>query len=257
MPHILLGKKIDWEENIKSRLSHRFTVSFPDLLQGFNANDYDVIVPLTCQEIDYLNSYYPEFSLQKYLAPSPELLNTTNDKLLFNNFLERHGYRNNLPGPITAAPFIIKKRIDEWGINSRIVFPGETIKFNPHEYIAQAFVPGNTEFATHFLAKKGEIFYHSSRKYTFPHSMHVKGRDCQPETTSIIETEHLDLFQAIIRDLNFTGFACINYKILDGVVIIFEINPRMGASLVEPIDTAMESYVNCLERIPGSQKMYI
>jgi predicted ATP-grasp superfamily ATP-dependent carboligase len=39
-------------------------------------------------------------------------------------------------------------------------------------------------------------------------------------------------FGAIFRALKYTGFACVDFKIKDGQPKIFEINPRLGGSLV-------------------------
>jgi hypothetical protein len=36
----------------------------------------------------------------------------------------------------------------------------------------------------------------------------------------------------IFKRLDYTGFACVNFKLIDGAPKIFEINPRMGGSLV-------------------------
>jgi hypothetical protein len=47
---------------------------------------------------------------------------------------------------------------------------------------------------------------------------------------------------AIIKLLNYSGCACFNYKIVDGAPIIFEMNPRVGASFTRAPDQYLESY---------------
>jgi predicted ATP-grasp superfamily ATP-dependent carboligase len=44
---------------------------------------------------------------------------------------------------------------------------------------------------------------------------------------------HLEtIFASVIKAFNYSGPACINFKIHDGVPKIFEIYPRMGGSLM-------------------------
>jgi D-alanine-D-alanine ligase-like ATP-grasp enzyme len=41
----------------------------------------------------------------------------------------------------------------------------------------------------------------------------------------------MDLFAQMLAALGFSGLCCVNYKLVDGNPMIFEINPRCGFSL--------------------------
>ena len=244
---VLFGDKPDWEPAIRQGLADTFNLTFMDLQSCEDLDQYDVVVPLTCPEIAHLSTHHPDLCPRKLLAPSIELLQLTDDKSLFNDFLRNHGYGNYLPGPAVAPPYLLKKRVDAWGMHTRIIPAGETVAFDPDSYFTQELVPGPIEYVTHILAKRGEIAFHHSFAYTFTQDRYVKSSACTPQAMHSMDTEHLPLFQSIITDLAFTGFCCFNFKVLDGVVKIFELNPRMGASLVNAIRPAMHSYLACLE----------
>jgi len=245
-PRLLFGQKPDWEAGIQSRLAQEYAVAFGDLASCGDLEAYDAIVPLTCADAVYLSSAHPALGQRKFLAPSTEVLHLANDKVLFNQFLATKGYAEHLPGPAIAPPYILKKRIDEHGVNSRIVHDWQDTAYDPDQYFAQAFVPGPVEYATHILAKGGVIRYTSTRRYKFSEDHRVKGRSHWPDRTRTVDTEHIPLFQSIIRDLDYTGFACVDYKVHDGVVKIFELNPRMGGSLVSTLEEAMKAYLRAL-----------
>ncbi len=248
MPRLLFGHKPGWETAIRSRLAGHYAVTFADLRHHVGASDYDAVVPLTCSDSIHLITSHPDLNFQKFLVPAADTLRMANDKVVFNEFLRAHGYHDHVPGPAGEPPYVFKKRIDEWGIHTRIVEAGEGEEHDGRRYFTQDFVPGSVEYATHLLAWHGEIVYHSSRQYIFAGDRQVKGRGCMPQETHTVPTEHLPLFLSIIRDLQYTGFACIDYKLLDGVVKIFELNPRTGFSLSSTIDEAMGIYLACLAR---------
>ena len=47
------------------------------------------------------------------------------------------------------------------------------------------------------------------------------------------------IFSCIFNDLNYSGFACADFTIHNNKIIIFEINPRPGGSLIHN-----EKYLN-------------
>jgi predicted ATP-grasp superfamily ATP-dependent carboligase len=247
MLKILFSEKKDWETLMRPSLDGKYLSTFMPLTQCPSLDDYDFVVPLTCHDTIYLNKIFPQHHNRKYLTPSTELLRLTNDKYLFNDFLERNSYAEYLPARATTKPYILKKRIDGWGRCSRIVRDGEHVGYDPAEFFTQEFIPGNVEYATHLLAQNGVVVYHSSRKYTFADDWYVRSQTTTPKTTDIIPTEHLPLFERLITDLKYTGLCCIDYKVQDGVVKIFELNPRMGASLTRTIAEALDCYIGCLK----------
>jgi len=42
----------------------------------------------------------------------------------------------------------------------------------------------------------------------------------------------MDIFSKIFTKLNYTGFACADFKLYDDNLKIFEINPRLGGTII-------------------------
>lgn len=57
----------------------------------------------------------------------------------------------------------------------------------------------------------------------------------------------LQLFNRILRALDYEGTCCFNYKFADGIPMILEINPRFGASIVLDIDTYVDAYLSAVQ----------
>lgn len=55
--------------------------------------------------------------------------------------------------------------------------------------------------------------------------------------------EFLGLFSDILNLIDFNGLFCFNFKIVDDVPMIFEINPRLGWSLCNHFYSSMK-YLN-------------
>ena len=80
-----------------------------------------------------------------------------------------------------------------------------------------------------FLVHNGIIIheiYYKSRESQNYHISHGK----KMRYTSV--KLDIPIFCKIFQLLKYTGFACIDFKIIDDNIKIFEINPRLGGTLV-------------------------
>lgn len=85
-----------------------------------------------------------------------------------------------------------------------------------------------------------------SVEFGFAQPLYVKGKGFQPASQALVDHRcHSALFEDAMNSFDFQGFCCFNYKLVDGVPKIFEVNPRYGASmtlfLAEAIDTLQRS----------------
>ena len=248
---ILFSKREDWEPLIRKD----FRYTHHELVFGGFFNDdleqYDLLVPLTIVDLEYLNSIGHLTKKNPIPIPSQECLDLCNDKYLFyqklvENDLGEYTPRisSNLP-----YPYILKKRIDEWGINSHIITDREhELKFsdclNSPEYFSQELVPGKDEYTTHILFSKGNIICTSNIEYKFNTNFFIRGRKENPIFShKIKQSPYLSLFSSILILIGFEGLCCFNYKIVDDKPVIFEINPRFGASL----SNHFLDFVRCLK----------
>ena len=236
---ILFSKREEWEPLI--RKDFRYTHHELDF-GGFLNDDleqYDLLVPLTIVDLEYLNSNGHLIKKNPIPIPSQECLDLCNDKYLFYEKLVENGFGKYTPriSSNLPYPYILKKRIDEWGINSHIITDKEhellfSDLLTSPEYFCQELVPGKDEYTTHILFSRGKIVCASNIKFIFKTNYFIKGRNESPiQSIKIEQSPHLFLFSSILHIIGFEGLCCFNYKIVDDKPVIFEINPRFGASL--------------------------
>ena len=126
---------------------------------------------------------------------------------------------------------MIIKPIEEMGGKGvQIIHTFENnIKMN---YIIQQYIEHVEYYAGHFLVFTGviynKVFFMSSEK-------NREGIKCGAITNYKISNElSVDdtIFRTIFTNLNYSGICCVDFTIKNDKIIIFEINPRPGGSLL-------------------------
>ena len=233
---ILFSRKREWEHFI--RWGFKFTqhvIAFDEFTPK-NIKEYDLVVPLTIRDLKYLNKV--RHLINDNLIPIPTLdsIVLCDDKYLLNQALAANGFGNFVPkmGGALTYPYILKKRIDEWGRNSHIISGAQAEErfseiLTHSDYFRQELIPGPFECATHILFQK-KIICSITIEYAFKTKTPIKGKD-NASYTQICCCPYLDLFSAILSSVGFDGLCCFNYKVQDNRPLILEINPRFGGSL--------------------------
>jgi hypothetical protein len=234
---ILFSNKQDWKRPIEN--GFRFThhdLAFADLSTA-KLKDFDLVVPLTIEDVKYLNEL-PELIVDNPIPiPSMECTLLCDDKLLLNRALEANGLGHCVPrmGGALTYPYILKKRIDAYGANSHIIFSpqqeqtlAETLAHA--DYFSQEFIPGHLEYATHILFRDRRCICALNIKYAFDSDTPIKGKT-RETCTRICRCPYLEEFSSILSTIGFNGLCCINYKERNNRPLILEINPRFGGSL--------------------------
>lgn len=199
--------------------------------------EYDLVVPLTIEDIDRLNAMRPLIEKNPLPIPSDECVRLCDDKVLLNRFLLAHGFGELVPrveGEF-SAPYILKKRIDQTGKHSCFVLDEHQernllVAAPMEDYFRQEIVPGRFEYASHILFVGGRIIRSLSFEYELKDEFLIKGQ-FWPIEQKMISCPFPDLFTSILRTIGYEGLCCIDYKISDGRLYILEINPRFGGSL--------------------------
>jgi len=235
---ILFSRKEDWEPVI--RWNFRYTqheLTFGNLSVE-NIEKYDLIVPLTIDDIKYLNGVRHLIINNPIPIPTTESLCLCDDKRLFNQTLIENNFGNFIPTMSNElqVPYILKKKIDGFGVNSHVIYDREQeLKFpeaaSSQDYFRQELVPGKYEYATHILFSKGKIVHSINIEYTFETDIFIKGKNKQISMKKVSQCLYLSAFSSILNLIGFEGLCCVNYKVIDNQPLIFEINPRFGGSL--------------------------
>lgn len=199
--------------------------------------DYDLVVPLSMASLRYL-AWQPHLVPNNPIPiPSLSSIELCDDKSLFNCLLVERGLGKYVPamGGKPAYPYILKRKIDEWGVESHLISCPEqeealVDRLSHPDYFRQVFIAGRNEYATHILFKSGGVVRALNNRYTFNTDLPIKGKTLEG-FQSLCRCPYLDLFSQILRMIEFEGLCCINYKISGGIPMLLEINPRIGGSL--------------------------
>jgi len=107
--------------------------------------------------------------------------------------------------------------------------------FENKNYFLQEYVESERDYVAHIIAKNGKILWSKSFCYSMPHAETIRTPGIHTAITSYTLNSHtLDVFDKIIKLLKYSGPCNIDFRMSDNEPKIFEINPRLGGSLMLP-----------------------
>jgi len=181
------------------------------------------------------------------LTSTPELVKLIADKLILTEELISSNFDQFVPKTWTnpedsAFPCILKRRDLNGGQGIRILRSVRDLQealtefeFQGTQYFFQELVSADEEYVCHLVAMKGEILFSNYFEYVMPHPDVVRRRGGQTTFTnrgSNLDCKVSSVFKNIIKHLNYSGPCNIDFKLINGLPKIFEINPRLGGSLM-------------------------
>lgn len=181
------------------------------------------------------------------LTSSVEIIQILSNKRYFQQAMRERGFAQFIPEvwyheQTLIFPCLIKREDLSAGrgvYRVENVYDLMRIRQNPifsnQSYFFEEQIPGEEEFVTHIVAKNGNVLL----MHTFCYSMGAENVIRVPGNYQNISTVDLPthiktIFELVFNSFNYSGSACINFKMHDGSPKIFEINPRMGGSLMMP-----------------------
>lgn len=226
----------------KLRLGFRYSpysVDFADITEeNLRDKEYNLFVPLTLEDIEYLAPYRHLLKDNPLPIPSWESIQICDDKETFNNTLPEMGYAEWIPKVDSSLkpPYILKKKVDYWGANTYLVDTDEKVelyqdKISSPEYFMQQVIPGTKEYATHFIIKNKQVVCWLNVEYTFENELPIKGKS-PILYKKFVDCPYLDEFTDMLNGIGFEGLCCFNYKVWHNQPYMIEINPRFGNSLM-------------------------
>ena len=235
-PEALVWKKL---ENIKSVKLFSTADEIPKTSRRRRLNT--VIIPL-------MESHLYEMPTNlKSLTSTPELVRLIADKLLLTENLITNDFAQYVPKTWTNPtdsifPCVIKRTELNGGQGIRILKSFHELntvmtepEYDGESYFFQEFISSDVEYVCHIVALKGEILFTNYFEYIMPSPEMIRVGD-SPTTILNLGTE-LDFnvstaFKAIVKHLDYSGPCNIDFKMINGHPRIFEINPRLGGSLM-------------------------
>lgn len=250
--NILFGVHPVWENTIRKAFDKTaHTVHFEELSTE-NISFYDLVVPLTIDELIFLNDNKNLIQYSPLPIPSKNAIQICNDKFLFYQYMSDAGLGEYFPetGIHFSYPYTLKKKVTHFGIGSEIVFNEEDEQrlkdiLYSDDYFTQQYIPGKNEYAAHILFEKGEIVSWFTIKHAHATEFYIRGHNkAKTIVSGLTANRYQSIFSAMLRTLEFEGICCIDYKIANGKLYILEINPRIGASSIEHL----LHFVNALQQ---------
>jgi carbamoylphosphate synthase large subunit len=198
-----------------------------------------VLVPLKEQAI----LDHPQGHLT--LVPSKKLVELASHKDKFYNFLTGHGFKDYFPqlldSPDFNTSFIVKRLQGEGGFGIFLVWDEaryEEVLQQPslqgQPYRLEEYIEGDDEYVFYVVCKGGEILWHASLIGQPPVDSRVQKGSFANASEVEISLDVYKVFESIFKALNYNGPANFNYKLKGGKPIIFEMNPRVGGTLMNP-----------------------
>ena len=216
------------------------------LVKTLRDNNIDILIPTRYNQMKFIiNNIKPIKSKVKILCPDDyDIIDLLDNKIKFRDFMIQNELENMIP--ITYQinktifqhiiyPCIFKLAITYAGGGSHICDTSKKVTsyasfYHPKEYFLQEFIYEQTEHGAHLVIDNGKIKWAICYKTIHPSKLYIqKGRMTEYEK---INNFDFTPFEKIFMALHYSGFACIDFKIVDGNIKIFEINPRLGGTLV-------------------------
>ncbi|MFG1402822.1 hypothetical protein [Xanthobacter sediminis] len=200
------------------------------------------------------------------LLPSHEAVRTLSDKGAFAAYAAREGLAHHCP-PVFASPEAaelpcVVKRLDlNAGVGVEVAATRKALRemldtapWSGFPVLIQGYVPHAHEFATHTVCRKGRIVLHR----TFRKTLHAQARIQRPGSSVTTAApppadRHLRVLESFLAPLRYDGPCNFDYMIReDGSPCVFEINPRLGGSLMKtPNRAALAAVLNAIVRGAG------
>jgi carbamoylphosphate synthase large subunit len=176
------------------------------------------------------------------LKPSIDIIELFHNKRNFKDFLKANNI-NNYAQDYTIEnvefPVILKRTDLVKGRGVILIKNIDQLKqtlsstiFLNQEYILEKYIPTDFEPVTWMVCKDGEVFWHKSLQWSKHTSPTIK-KGAEPGGIEYNPSEStIDLFKQVVKISNYTGPIAFNYKMFEDEAVIFEVNPRIGGSLM-------------------------
>lgn len=237
------------------------TTSLEESRLAVSAPPLPFFVPIDYGDVAFANDHAARFQGQLF-APSTEIVRTFDNPLSFYEWIEDRGLDSLVPARLDRGlryPCVLKRARAGTGFSA-----GEGVHLLRSEddtraflsdhggepYLAQEFIDGGESYVAHAVSRAGVIVKMLVFRVELPEGDPIK-RGALPSSRVDVRPEDWLAIKGILATARYTGFSCTNFKRgAAGEPRIFEVNPRMGASLVLDNDAMSEMLAAVLERLP-------
>jgi carbamoylphosphate synthase large subunit len=187
---------------------------------------------------DYKLIYECATQLTKLICLDDDTWKLLRDKSKFNQHMIEY-YANNIPKNYRLNninidddinfPVIVKPNISCCGKNMMLCQDFHQLEKYEGSDIVQEFILDSYEYAANMFCDSGVIINYKITRQKYDEH-HIKKTLFDPSKCEHVYDFDMTLFKDIIKHFNYSGGCCVDFKIQNDVVKIFEINPRFGGS---------------------------
>ena len=213
------------------------------LRQGWAGGQQSIVIPLRRRALQRFPRLYWN------LAPTRRVHDTCFDKIRFDRFMRRAGFSDMLPDSWRRSgacrfPCVVKRNNEEGGFGVRAVHSAEELAevmaqppFRNGPVIFQELIEGLVDHATHCVVVDGRIVWHTSYAYDVDPATRVQTPELHIARRRIVPDQAvLGTFERVLMKLRFSGPVSFDWRPAGDGIVLFEINPRFGGSMMLPIN---------------------
>ena len=156
---------------------------------------------------------------------------------------------------------IVKPRIGaySYGVSKKKLYEVQDWEFDDH--VVQEYIKDPIEYAGYFVAYNGNITHSFAYMGNHGNGEFIKYEggvfDTTPKTRVTLDDKIVKELELFLKPTFFTGTCCFDFKIKDGNLKVFEINPRLGGSLtLEENKTDLTDIIRKLINIYDDRNVY-
>lgn len=232
--------------------------SLRDYLNKEGQNYKNYILPVTVNDIVKLNN---EIINSLFKIETTQLLELDNKKL-FSKFVENYNLKKFVPKhytePSKGKELVILKP-HKAGFSSGI-YKKKLCEVTPQEfqqYVVQKYIFNSKEYAGYFVSHNGKVTYSFAFERDFGDGEYIKIHDpCLHEKIVQVDSDTIKSIEKFLKPYKYTGPSCFDYKIINGKISVFEVNPRLGGSLSHGVYKELSEIIRQLVKIYDERNVF-
>ena len=264
---VIVGWLSNWDYPLKDsdfwrHLPEVVKVDFQRTLKLEEIKPNSWILPLREEDIFALSNTH---SNHVSLFPSKDAIETCHNKARFRDFLLENGLSQFMPYPISIFsphidfPVIHKPVRGKASDGIRISANRLDILVNDvigriksrslkKRFLIQQYIPGGNEYNLYCVCVAGELIWSVARYRKIKSQIFRPEIDHENDQELELTKDCMEVFRKIFKLLDFSGPACVDFTLIDGLPVIFEVNPRFGGGLFTSANMR-DSLIDCLRVI--------
>jgi glutathione synthase/RimK-type ligase-like ATP-grasp enzyme len=223
-------------------------------------NSFDVVIPLSIEQTYYtIDKYIGKCKSIFLCEKDAQNVDVFNNKIRFAIYMADNDlthyipktYRLCIDGTIydfseLTFPCVQKCAFGQGGDGVAIIDTIDSINKLEKNYLIQEYIYSDDrkDYIVNFFVLDGDIIsemYYSDTSEKNSDLYIICGR---LQNNKVVDLSHLSHhFNKVFKPIAYTGFACVDFKIVDGCVKIMEVNPRLGGTILGD-DSNLKKFIN-------------